>query len=72
MCLAAHDTELPGGPLKCQTFTVSPAEPGDFPLLVNYKAVSLEIFKSKTMESMQNGSVALIYLERRVATLPGF
>ena len=35
MCLAAHDTELPGGPLKCQTSTVSPAEPGDFPLLVN-------------------------------------
>ena len=36
MCLAAHDAELPGGPLKCQTFTVSPAEPGDFPLLVNH------------------------------------
>ena len=34
MCLAAHDTELPGGPLKCQTFTISPAEPGDFPLVV--------------------------------------
>ncbi len=35
MCLAAHDTKLPGGPLKCQIFTVSPVEPGDSPLLVN-------------------------------------
>ena len=34
VCLAAHDTELPGGPLKCQTFTVTPADMGDFPFLV--------------------------------------
>ena len=34
MCLAAYDAELPCGPLKSQTFTVSPADLGDFPLLV--------------------------------------
>ncbi len=34
MCLAFQEAELPGGPLTCQAFTVSPPEPGDFPLSV--------------------------------------